>query len=71
TPSPTCVRSSNDNRADRIRPTIMEMFREQARTRPDAVAIIDAEPLPVGRSRHQADADEAGFSEGSSAHSAR
>ncbi|MEW1578851.1 amino acid adenylation domain-containing protein [Streptomyces microflavus] len=31
----------NDNRADRIRPTIMEMFREQARTRPDAVAIID------------------------------
>ncbi|MFW3476776.1 amino acid adenylation domain-containing protein [Streptomyces microflavus] len=31
----------NDNRADRIRLTIMEMFREQARTRPDAVAIID------------------------------
>ncbi|MFD5905160.1 amino acid adenylation domain-containing protein [Streptomyces microflavus] len=31
----------NDNRADRIRPTIMEMFREQARARPDAVAIID------------------------------
>ncbi|MFJ5737990.1 amino acid adenylation domain-containing protein [Streptomyces microflavus] len=31
----------NDNRADRIRPTVMEMFREQARTRPDAVAIID------------------------------
>ncbi|SCK34762.1 non-ribosomal peptide synthase domain TIGR01720/amino acid adenylation domain-containing protein [Streptomyces sp. ScaeMP-e48] len=31
----------NDNRADRIRPTIMEMFREQARTWPDAVAIID------------------------------
>ncbi|MFE2292511.1 amino acid adenylation domain-containing protein [Streptomyces sp. NPDC059452] len=31
----------NDNRADRPRPTIMEMFREQARTRPDAVAIVD------------------------------
>ncbi|MFF1647498.1 amino acid adenylation domain-containing protein [Streptomyces sp. NPDC058240] len=31
----------NDTRADRIRPTIMEMFREQARTRPDAVAIVD------------------------------
>ncbi|NEE47329.1 AMP-binding protein, partial [Streptomyces sp. SID8455] len=31
----------NDNRADRIRPTVMEMFREQARARPDAVAIID------------------------------
>ncbi|MFD8665354.1 amino acid adenylation domain-containing protein [Streptomyces microflavus] len=31
----------NDNRADRIRPTVMEMFCEQARTRPDAVAIID------------------------------
>ncbi|WP_106400835.1 non-ribosomal peptide synthetase [Actinocorallia populi] len=26
---------------DRARPTIMEMFREQARTRPDAVAIVD------------------------------
>ncbi|MEW2067535.1 amino acid adenylation domain-containing protein [Streptomyces sp. NPDC007346] len=31
----------NDNRADRVRPTLMEMFREQARTRPDAVAIVD------------------------------
>ncbi|MFD7494269.1 amino acid adenylation domain-containing protein [Streptomyces sp. NPDC059832] len=31
----------NDTRADRVRPTIMEMFREQARTRPDAVAIVD------------------------------
>ncbi|MEU0630280.1 amino acid adenylation domain-containing protein [Streptomyces sp. NPDC005989] len=31
----------NDTRADRVRPTIMEMFREQARSRPDAVAITD------------------------------
>ncbi|MFJ1614165.1 amino acid adenylation domain-containing protein [Streptomyces sp. NPDC088249] len=31
----------NDTRADRARPTVMEMFREQARTRPDAVAIVD------------------------------
>ncbi|WP_460061824.1 non-ribosomal peptide synthetase [Streptomyces sp. YKOK-I1] len=31
----------NDNRADRLRPTIVEMFREQARTRPDAVAVVD------------------------------
>ncbi|MGW1428357.1 amino acid adenylation domain-containing protein [Streptomyces sp. NPDC002431] len=31
----------NDNRADRPRPTLMEMFREQARSRPDAVAVID------------------------------
>ncbi|MGX1622698.1 amino acid adenylation domain-containing protein [Streptomyces sp. NPDC055506] len=31
----------NDNEADRVRPTIVEMFREQARTRPDAVAIVD------------------------------
>ncbi|MBZ9638102.1 AMP-binding protein, partial [Streptomyces sp. PSKA30] len=31
----------NDTRADRVRPTIVEMFREQARTRPDAVAIVD------------------------------
>ncbi|MFJ1592915.1 amino acid adenylation domain-containing protein [Kitasatospora albolonga] len=31
----------NDNRADRVRPTIMEMFREQARHRPDAVAVVD------------------------------
>ncbi|MFD9406540.1 amino acid adenylation domain-containing protein [Streptomyces sp. NPDC059989] len=31
----------NDTRADRVRPTLVEMFREQARTRPDAVAIVD------------------------------
>ncbi|MGP4100862.1 amino acid adenylation domain-containing protein [Nonomuraea sp. KM90] len=31
----------NDTRADRVRPTIVEMFREQARARPDAVAIVD------------------------------
>ncbi|QEV63994.1 non-ribosomal peptide synthetase [Streptomyces spectabilis] len=31
----------NDTRADRVRPTIVEMFLEQARTRPDAVAIVD------------------------------
>ncbi|MFG1710761.1 amino acid adenylation domain-containing protein [Nonomuraea sp. M3C6] len=31
----------NDNKADRVRPTIVEMFREQARTRPDAIAIVD------------------------------
>ncbi|MFE7483857.1 amino acid adenylation domain-containing protein [Streptomyces sp. NPDC057552] len=31
----------NDNRADRVRPTLMEMFREQARHRPDAVAVVD------------------------------
>ncbi|OPF83785.1 non-ribosomal peptide synthetase [Streptomyces antioxidans] len=31
----------NDTQADRDRPTIVEMFREQARTRPDAVAIVD------------------------------
>ncbi|WP_458090691.1 amino acid adenylation domain-containing protein [Streptomyces malaysiensis] len=31
----------NDTRADRDRPTLVEMFREQARTRPDAVAIVD------------------------------
>ncbi|MET8976823.1 amino acid adenylation domain-containing protein [Streptomyces sp. NPDC004539] len=31
----------NDNRADRDRPTIVEMFREQARTRPDEIAIVD------------------------------
>ncbi|MFD4024330.1 amino acid adenylation domain-containing protein [Streptomyces sp. NPDC058576] len=31
----------NDTRADRPRPTVMEMFREQARLRPDAVAIVD------------------------------
>jgi amino acid adenylation domain-containing protein/non-ribosomal peptide synthase protein (TIGR01720 family) len=31
----------NDTRADRARPTVMELFREQARLRPDAVAIVD------------------------------
>ncbi|MGW6737100.1 amino acid adenylation domain-containing protein [Streptomyces sp. NPDC055013] len=31
----------NDTQAERVRPTIVEMFREQARTRPDAVAIVD------------------------------
>ncbi|MFF5584930.1 non-ribosomal peptide synthetase [Streptomyces hygroscopicus] len=31
----------NDTQADRVRPTIVEMFHEQARTRPDAVAIVD------------------------------
>ncbi|MFF4319423.1 amino acid adenylation domain-containing protein [Streptomyces sp. NPDC001568] len=35
----------NDTRADRIRPTIVEMFLEQARTRPDAVAITDGHRL--------------------------
>ncbi|MGI5405747.1 amino acid adenylation domain-containing protein [Streptomyces chartreusis] len=31
----------NDTRADRDRPTIVEMFLEQARNRPDAIAIVD------------------------------
>ncbi|MFC5220513.1 non-ribosomal peptide synthetase [Streptomyces coerulescens] len=31
----------NDTGADRVRPTVVEMFREHARTRPDAVAIVD------------------------------
>ncbi|MDX5573933.1 non-ribosomal peptide synthetase [Streptomyces sp. ID01-9D] len=31
----------NDTRADRDRPTIMELFQQQARLRPDAVAIVD------------------------------
>ncbi|MFF3013192.1 amino acid adenylation domain-containing protein [Streptomyces sp. NPDC057939] len=31
----------NDTDADRLRPTIVEMFLEQARTRPDAIAIVD------------------------------
>lgn len=31
----------NDNTADRDRPTIVEMFLEQARTRPEAVAVVD------------------------------
>ncbi|MFE2179996.1 amino acid adenylation domain-containing protein [Streptomyces sp. NPDC059455] len=31
----------NDTEADRVRPTIVEMFHEHARTRSDAVAIVD------------------------------
>lgn len=31
----------NDTEAGRLRPTVVEMFREQARIRPDAVAIVD------------------------------
>ncbi|GAA2761763.1 non-ribosomal peptide synthetase [Streptomyces paradoxus] len=31
----------NDNRADRVRPTIVEMFHEQTLARPDAVAVVD------------------------------
>ncbi|MEV0421871.1 non-ribosomal peptide synthetase [Streptosporangium canum] len=31
----------NDNKADRVRPTVVEMFREQVRARPDAIAIVD------------------------------
>ncbi|MFE7757498.1 amino acid adenylation domain-containing protein [Streptomyces sp. NPDC057429] len=31
----------NDTEADRARPTLVEMFREQARARPDAVAVVD------------------------------
>ncbi|MFC8714862.1 amino acid adenylation domain-containing protein [Streptomyces sp. NPDC057197] len=31
----------NDTAAERVRPTIVEMFREQARLRPDAVAVVD------------------------------
>ncbi|WP_399894596.1 amino acid adenylation domain-containing protein [Streptomyces sp. BBFR51] len=31
----------NDTGADRVRPTLVEMFREQARTRPDTVAVVD------------------------------
>ncbi|WP_406388039.1 amino acid adenylation domain-containing protein [Streptomyces sp. NBC_00887] len=31
----------NDTEAARIRPTMVEMFREQARARPDAVAVVD------------------------------
>ncbi|MFB6549959.1 amino acid adenylation domain-containing protein [Streptomyces sp. NPDC056405] len=31
----------NDTDADRLRPTLVDMFREQARNRPDAVAVVD------------------------------
>ncbi|WP_330319620.1 amino acid adenylation domain-containing protein [Streptomyces clavifer] len=31
----------NDTGADRVRPTLVDMFREQARLRPDAVAVVD------------------------------
>ncbi|UBU08830.1 non-ribosomal peptide synthetase [Nonomuraea gerenzanensis] len=31
----------NDTAAERVRPTIVELFREQVRARPDAVAIVD------------------------------
>ncbi|MEE1742333.1 amino acid adenylation domain-containing protein [Streptomyces sp. BE147] len=31
----------NDTGADRVRPTVVEMFREQARNRPDAIAVVD------------------------------
>ncbi|MFG3111294.1 amino acid adenylation domain-containing protein [Streptomyces tendae] len=31
----------NDTDADRVRPTLVEMFREQVRARPDAVAVVD------------------------------
>ncbi|WP_424210824.1 amino acid adenylation domain-containing protein [Streptomyces sp. BI20] len=31
----------NDTHADRVRPSIVEMFAEQARLRPDAIAIVD------------------------------
>ncbi|MEV7414032.1 amino acid adenylation domain-containing protein [Streptomyces sp. NPDC089919] len=31
----------NDTAADRIRPTIVEMFLEQVRVRPDAIAVVD------------------------------
>lgn len=31
----------NDTTADRVRPTVVEMFREQARQRPDAIAVVD------------------------------
>ncbi|MET9552246.1 amino acid adenylation domain-containing protein [Streptomyces sp. NPDC006645] len=31
----------NDTTADRVRPTVVEMFREQAGNRPDAVAVVD------------------------------
>lgn len=31
----------NDTRAERERPTLVEMFHEQARSRPDAIAVVD------------------------------
>ncbi|MET9760449.1 amino acid adenylation domain-containing protein [Streptomyces sp. NPDC006372] len=31
----------NDTRADRVRPTLVEMFHQQARSRPDAIAVVD------------------------------
>ncbi|WP_437114823.1 amino acid adenylation domain-containing protein [Streptomyces longispororuber] len=31
----------NDTHAERVRPTVVEMFLEQARSRPDAVAVVD------------------------------
>ena len=37
----TALAEWNDTHADRVRPTIVEMFHEQARTRPDAIAIVD------------------------------
>lgn len=45
-PSSTAARREqlaawNDTGAERLRPTVVEMFREQARTRPDAVAVVD------------------------------
>ncbi|MFD0474265.1 amino acid adenylation domain-containing protein [Nonomuraea thailandensis] len=39
----------NDTRADRDRPTVVELFREQARARPDAVAIVDERRSPTYR----------------------
>ncbi|MFE4452846.1 amino acid adenylation domain-containing protein [Streptomyces sp. NPDC056796] len=33
----------NDTDADRVRPTVVEMFHEQARARPDAVAVVDGD----------------------------
>lgn len=40
----------NDTGAERDRPTVVEMFREQARTRPDAVAVLDGHrSLTYGR----------------------
>ncbi|WP_405800373.1 amino acid adenylation domain-containing protein [Streptomyces halstedii] len=33
----------NDTATERVRPTVVEMFREQARARPDAVAVVDGD----------------------------